>query len=768
MKHLLLAAWACLGLNLCSHAQTLPTPPRALPLNTAPWPLDGHLDKPVWAQAPVHEHFLQMQPEDQRPARLRTTVQLIALGDALIFGIRAYDDAPERIRAPLVRRDQVRRDQDFVEIVLDPMGQRRHAQFVRVSASGVVADGRYSAQDDNMDFAPDFDVQAAVQRLPDGYSVELRWPLAELRYPYAGGQPWRLMVARSIPREQNVLDVSAPLSLDALSFIAELQPIEGLDDLVENVRERSFVRLRPELTLRQQRQSEPGQPHLQERSLNLGLEAKWRPRADWVIDASLNPDFSQVELDEPQLRGNTRYALSQQEKRPFFLESQDVTGQGSDEDGDASHGLLGFYSRAIADPSWGLRATWRSAQAEATAMSLQDKGGGPILRPAAYETRSHLPALSAQASFARLHAQLDKVGVAGLLSSRDYGQGRYNRVAGLELGGRWGDEAQWRGQALHSRTTLGFDAQGQAQQQAAQSGDALWLEARQRSKEWNSLAKLEQISPRFANDNGFVSQSGIRRLSLNLDRRMGTQSLPLPGSTLTLRAHEFDWQLHLQHTDTLADPELGVRGGEVLARSVHPGFWLTGDRGFEFWNYLALDEQRTRPGGTRHAPRSVGLGFMLTPAPWFGLLQAELLTGQRVDVEADRVGRGFSLNTQARLHAALPQAWALEWEPSLGYGEVRRPDGSQGQQEWTARSLAVLHLSAHQSLRAIWQGAGQSHTGTQSLTPYADRQYSQSLIYVQRLGGAGSWSLGCTQSAQHPESARQTECFGKLSLDLWR
>ncbi|WP_164079173.1 DUF5916 domain-containing protein, partial [Stenotrophomonas maltophilia] len=62
------------------------------------------------------------------------------------------------------------------------------------------------------------------------------------------------------------------------------------------------------------------------RKASLGAEIKWRPRADWVIDATLNPDFSKVELDEPQLAGNTRFALSVPEKRPFFLESADVVG----------------------------------------------------------------------------------------------------------------------------------------------------------------------------------------------------------------------------------------------------------------------------------------------------------------------------------------------------------------------------------------------------------------------------------------------------------
>ncbi|WP_310386556.1 carbohydrate binding family 9 domain-containing protein [Roseateles sp.] len=373
--------------------------------------IDGRLDEAAWRRAPLFDQFVQFQPQDQRPARWRTTVQVLVSEDALVFGIRAYDPAPELIRAPLSRRDKVWRDQDFVGVVLDPVGQRRSAQFARISAAGVIADGLFSADDDSEDFAPDFDLQAAVQMLPDGYSVELRWPLAALRFPYADGAPWLLMVTRNTPRESSRLDVSAPLSKDSLSFIAELQPLEGLGDLVEQVRARSFLSIRPELTARKERQSDP-LGSSQQRELSLGMELKWRPRADWVIDATFNPDFSQVELDTPQLAGNTRFALSVQEKRSFFLESTDVVGQ-SQSDGDQEQpSLAAFYSRAITDPDWGLRATWRGAAAEATVLSLHDAGGGEIRRASAYGTQSYTQSKGSRASFARTRLQLAPAGQA--------------------------------------------------------------------------------------------------------------------------------------------------------------------------------------------------------------------------------------------------------------------------------------------------------------------------------------------------------------------
>ena len=104
------------------------------------------------------------------------------------------------------------------------------------------------------------------------------------------------MVARSIPRETSTLLLSAPLTKDSLSFIAELQPIDGLEDLVERVRSDALLSVRPELTLRSTRQRDGAADAPWHGRASLGAEIKWRPRADWVFDATLNPDFSQVEL----------------------------------------------------------------------------------------------------------------------------------------------------------------------------------------------------------------------------------------------------------------------------------------------------------------------------------------------------------------------------------------------------------------------------------------------------------------------------------------
>ena len=97
-------ATACLAL-LGSPAAPAELPdmpwPKALRVEQAAVKVDGRLDDAVWQRAPIHDSFIQLQPQDKKPARQRTTVQVVVDKDALIFGIRCYDDAPDQIRAPL-------------------------------------------------------------------------------------------------------------------------------------------------------------------------------------------------------------------------------------------------------------------------------------------------------------------------------------------------------------------------------------------------------------------------------------------------------------------------------------------------------------------------------------------------------------------------------------------------------------------------------------------------------------------------------------------
>ena len=746
--------------------------PRAvhLAVGAAPLRIDGRLDEPVWASAPVHDRFFQYKPLDGLPAPAdhRTTVQVVVEEHAIVFGIRAFDPRPGLIRAPLVRRDEVKREQDFVIVVLDPVGTRRSAQFVRINAAGVVADGMYIADTDTEDFAPDFELDAASQRLEDGYSIELRLPFLSLRYPFEGGAPWRLMVGRSIPRETNALVLSAPLTGNALSFIAELQEVDGLQALTDRVRHHSFLSVRPELTLRATQQvAAPGTPGMpgapekrREREAALGAQIKWRPRADWVVDATLNPDFSQVELDVPQLAGNTRFALSVPEKRPFFLESTDVLDLP----------LKAFYSRSVTDPGWGLRATWRGAEADATGFSLRDDGGGVVLLPGPYATGAAAQNDRSQATLLRGRVHRGEVSAGGLLTMRDYGDGRSNHVAGADVLWRSSEAQQFRVRALASQTSALFDAAGQPVRGAREDGQHLFASWFRRVPGWSFTAEASRTSPRFRNDNGFVDQAGVRVLQAEVIRRHG--EVALPGFT----AYEFENYLWVQQKNAVADPgtgvSAGVAGGELVSRLMHPGIWLTAGRNTEAWLQLNVNAERAFAGGRLHSTGGPAGALAFNPAPWFPRLNVEFEAGRRLDVEADRVGRGAVLLLEANLRGALSHRWGGDWgiesQQRWQQSFVNAPDGSRALTETNARWLGVLHLSARDALRVVWQASRLQRAADASVALVAadELTVTTSLVYQHRMGVGRSVSVGASRQSQRPGPQRDSEVFAKLSFEL--
>jgi hypothetical protein len=508
--------------------------------------------------------------------------------------------------------------------------------------------------------------------------------------------------------------------------------------------------LRPELTVRATRDSAAGRPTRREREVALGADIKWRPRADWVLDATLNPDFSQVELDAPQLAGNTRFALSVPEKRSFFLESTDVIDLP----------IEGFYSRSVTDPRYGLRATWRAPAADATALTLSDDGGGLVLRPGPFATEVFAQDGRSQASLLRARRHDAALTSGVLLSQRDFGARGRNAVAGGEL--TWSPSAQdqIRGRALASRTSAGFDAQGDAVAIAAEQGHWLELRWNRRNEQWIVNADVDDISPRFRNDNGFVDQAGVRRFEGELIRRWGERSLG------ALQAHEFETFLWTQHVRAHADAATGVLREQTVARRWHPGIWFAGPLNSEGWVQVRLDGERVRAGGRLHPVRSLAAQYGLNPAPWFTRLTMELNVGRRVDVEADRPGHGADGFVEATLRGSIAGI-GVESEQKVQAAVLNR-DGRRVLTDSAARWLGVVHLSSRDSVRLVWQAARYRRAADDALTIAQARDDSRalSLVIQHRVGLGRNVSLGATRARIEPGAQRKDEVFFKAALAL--
>jgi hypothetical protein len=273
--------------------------------------LDGRLDDAAWTGALPFTTFVQKNPDAGQPPSEPTTVRFVYTDDALWIGIDCVQE-----RSPLVQR-LTRRDRevdaDRIEVDLDTRATGRDAYHFQVNAAGVLVDGlRYDDTEVNTDWDENWEAQVA--RTDRGWSAELRIPLRILRYGDRDGQTWGVQVRRFVSARQET-DELAPIprgEAGEVSRYGALGPFERLPRT-------GALELRPfALTSIERAADGTFTP-----SASAGGELKWHVTPSLTLDATINPDFTQVEADQQVLNLSTVETFFP-EKRPFFLEGVDL------------------------------------------------------------------------------------------------------------------------------------------------------------------------------------------------------------------------------------------------------------------------------------------------------------------------------------------------------------------------------------------------------------------------------------------------------------
>ena len=703
--------------------------------------VDGRIDEAAWARVPVLDRFWEVFPEAEVPARVKTEVRFAHDAHALYVAIHAHDPDPGALRAPFARRDNVLSDQDLVVVNIDPVGNRKFAHFFRVNPRGSVADGLYNEDTATEDFSPDFPFEAAAGRFAGGWTAELRIPFSSLRYGEPPSSEWSVMVFRNMPREQRIRMSTSRLPREQNCFLCLNEPLTGLDRLPGA----RHLEVTPNATLRATEARGGGQRD-REAELVPSLDVKWRPRADLVLDATLNPDFSQVELDAPLIAGNQQFALFFPEKRPFFLEGADIL----------EAPLRALHTRSVTDPAWGARATQRSERFDGTVMVARDDGGGLVLLPGPYGTGFALQDRASLATFARGRWQVLGATVGALATDRTLEGGAYNRVAGADLAWFPDTEHRLRAQLMGSWTTA-HDAAGVLRRGAPESGHAALVDWFWRGREWDQYLNYEDVDEDFRADNGFIFQAGYRRLYSETARKfVGLWGL-----------NEVSPYLNAEYkTD---------RAGNVLYQQNHFGVRLGLPRATTVWlevrpnNLVAV-----REGGGLRKRDQVYAAIESNPFPWLARLFVEVAAGDRADVAGNRIGRGAFVSFQASLRPH-PRA---EIEYRVDDDSVSSLEDVEGSRRIIAQRvqqvLALWHFTARDSVRAIWQAVGTRRAPSLWEQPVAPREKSETLsvVYSHKRGIGTAFHVGATVSRERIPAlglrATRAELFAKASwaLDL--
>jgi hypothetical protein len=332
--------------------------------------VDGRLDESPWTEAARLGGFSQYQPVDGRPAEERTEVLVWYSPTALHFGIIAYDRERGSVRATVADRDSLDRD-DTVTVYLDTFADRRRAFFFTVNPLGIQQDGvqtegGYNAgmmfggsmSGGSTDKNPDYEWDSRGRLTEDGFMVEIRIPFKSLRYPGNGPQKWGLNIQRKVQRTGYV-DTWTDVRRASSSFLGQAGAIDGIHDMKRGV----VTELQPFVTTASNGVAvEPGGYSREDLDVNPGANLRFG-FTNLSIDATVNPDFSQVESDAGQVTVNERFALFYPEKRPFFLEGIELFS--------TPNQLV--YSRQIAAPLAGGKVTGKFGRLNVAYLSAKDK-----------------------------------------------------------------------------------------------------------------------------------------------------------------------------------------------------------------------------------------------------------------------------------------------------------------------------------------------------------------------------------------------------------
>ncbi len=575
--------------------------------------IDGVMDEASWQEAVQVELNYETDPGENLPARVKTVAYLMEDGKNLFVGFAASDPDPSTIRAYLRDRD-TGFDDDIVGISIDTFNDSRRAFEFYTNPLGVQMDSIL-----NEDRGGDFDYKidsswdaiwdSAGQINDDGYVVEMKIPLNQLRFPATDGvKTWGFEVFRGYPRSNHYWFASLQTDRNNSCFLCQIGDMSGFEG-AEPGRDLEVV---PTLTAsRVDSTDEPGIEPLTsgETNAEAGLSLRWGITPDLTANLAINPDFSQVEADAAQLSVNNRFALFYSEKRPFFLEGADYF-------------LTPFqavFTRTIASPDIGAKLTGKRGKNTFGLIAAQDTVTN-LLFPGVFGSDSTSLEQSNSAFVGRYSRGFGEGSSIGTLITVRDGDGYHNYVGGFDARWKINDQHTLSAQYLESETQYPMDVALDFDQPLDSfDGNASRVHYDFNSRNWFGNLKYVQLTEGFRADSGFEFRVGSERKSASFGRVWHGES----GSWWNKVRWRAGYEIGHQEDGTFTDKDVSMRlgvGGPMQS-----------------WTQLMLGAGSERENGVLFDKKSVGLYAGLTPRSGL-VLSVFAQSAERIDYDNTRLG----------------------------------------------------------------------------------------------------------------------------------
>ncbi len=528
--------------------------------------LDGRLDDAVWETATYVNDFVQVAPVEGAPGTEETEVWMAYDRDHLYFAFHAHYTDPGMIRANRADRDEIGGD-DRMSVLFDPFLDQQRAYQFSVNAYGVQSDelvnadgsrgasrsrspvsrsdssnrgGRSSGGGGSgLSNSGQFGIrgdrswnalyETRGRMVEDGWTAEMAIPFKSLRYPALGGEGgrrWGFQITRVI-RGKSEAQSWSPISRGVAGQLTQFGILEGLADLSRS----RNLEILPELTGAQlgALDTSSGRFDGQDPFGDLGVSVKYGITPNLTADVAYNPDFSQIESDQPQIETNQRFALFYPEQRPFFLEGQEIF--------QTSTPLTLLHTRTIVDPRFGGKLTGKVGRTTLGVIVADDEAAGRL-----DDTAHPRFGTTAQTFVGRARYDLYSESYVGaIMTAREFGHD-YNRVGGID--------ARFRLGRTHRFSFMGVGSETRSEEYGFLRGPAIEADFTRQGRNLSYGAAYGSIDPEFWTETGFLPRWNLRQATANVGYRWW------PESTLITWGPTVNYLRLYDHVGVLQDEQI--------------------------------------------------------------------------------------------------------------------------------------------------------------------------------------------------------------------
>lgn len=469
--------------------------------------VDGELNEAEWKLPAIDKEFKTISPTYGEPLGRATKIWAAYDKKNLYFAFKCFDPEPHKIKTSISRRDNISRD-DFVGIQLDASGGKQTRYDFYINPNGIQEDAVSSSVSvDGPDKSPDFVWDSAGKITPEGYQVEVRIPLKSIRYQAGKTVKMGIIFLRQISR------------LGTRGAWPEIQPGQTSFNYMATLSYKDLksglkLELLPNFTFSSNQERRDPKSWATETDTNIGMAVKYGITSSITTEATVNPDFSQVESDTFQVEVNQRYPLFYSEKRPFFMESKEILDFGV-----VKWGMMPvpIHTRLIVDPGWAAKFSGSSGKMNFAFLAANDRSPG---RPWDSGVNPN-DGKSAFFGIVRAKYNIGSDNSIGILYSGRHFAGSSNNAAGVDLKYRLSKN-------IRSGISYLYSATRETEDGPRREGNAWNAMVEYRTPAFFSMVAYERYDTDFYMSTAFLNRGGIDRWIIGAGPTFNTKIKKLP------------------------------------------------------------------------------------------------------------------------------------------------------------------------------------------------------------------------------------------------